>query len=87
MHQRIEVVEKAYAQTFEWIFVPDSAPPTKSMRKASKVFTDWLSHGDGIFHLVGKLGSGKSTLMKFLYHHPETKAKLCHWAGMFSISL
>jgi ABC-type hemin transport system ATPase subunit len=41
----------------------------------------WLSAGTGIFHISGKLGSGKSTLMKYLCGHPSTKALLNEWAG------
>jgi hypothetical protein len=43
--------------------------------------TEWLSSGEGIFHVSGKLGSGKSTLMKYLYNHPKTELMLKTWAG------
>ncbi|KAL5331546.1 hypothetical protein ACEPPN_001080 [Leptodophora sp. 'Broadleaf-Isolate-01'] len=43
-------------------------------------WTNWLSSGNGIFHIAGKLGSGKSTLMKFLCSHPQTKVALQKWA-------
>lgn len=48
-------------------------------------FLHWLSSGNGIFHISGKLGSGKSTLMKFLCGHPRTTAELQRWAGTYSI--
>lgn len=48
---------------------------------------NWLSSGNGIFHIAGKLGSGKSTLMKFLCDHPQTKVALQKWAGMVSLDL
>lgn len=54
----------------------------KSIRSYGHLFMNWLSGGKGIFHVAGKLGSGKSTLMKFLCDHPRTKAKLEQWAGM-----
>ncbi|KAK1758027.1 hypothetical protein QBC47DRAFT_132299 [Echria macrotheca] len=41
----------------------------------------WLANGDGIFHISGKLGSGKSTLMKFLCEHDMTSSFLQVWAG------
>jgi len=50
-------------------------------------FLRWLSSGDGIFHIAGKLGSGKSTLMKFLCEHPCTIWQLQKWAGMSPKSL
>ena len=41
----------------------------------------WMSSGAGIFHVSGKLGSGKSTLMKYLCDHARTKQLLEQWAG------
>ena len=38
-------------------------------RHARKEFTKWLASGQGLFHISGKAGSGKSTLMKFLSAH------------------
>lgn len=49
--------------------------------KRQQSFISWLSSGDGAFHISGKLGSGKSTLMKFLYKHDCTRELLQHWAG------
>jgi hypothetical protein len=44
-------------------------------------FLSWLSSDYGIFHICGKLGSGKSTLMKFLCEDARTKEVLKQWAG------
>ncbi|KAL5363587.1 hypothetical protein BJX96DRAFT_167603 [Aspergillus floccosus] len=49
--------------------------------KIREGFTSWLSSEDGIYHISGKLGSGKSALMKFLYLDPRTKNMLEKWAG------
>jgi hypothetical protein len=43
---------------------------------------NWLTSGNGIFHIAGKLGSGKSTLMRFLCDEPQTEIALQRWAGM-----
>ncbi|RHZ67684.1 hypothetical protein CDV55_107910 [Aspergillus turcosus] len=48
---------------------------------ARKSFLSWLEYGHGIFHISGKLGSGKSTLMKFLYTDARTQEMLRKWAG------
>lgn len=40
----------------------------------------WLRDGSGLFHISGKPGSGKSTLMKYLVRHPEVKQLLEEWA-------
>lgn len=58
---RYESVDKPFKDTFEWIFDLDGKSP-----EATK-FTQWLSSGDGIFHICGKLGAGKSTLSKWRY--------------------
>lgn len=60
-----------------------TSPEYKDILEAGKVLTEWLSWGSGIFHITGKLGSGKSTLMKFLFKHPSTQIKLLPWAGMY----
>ena len=49
--------------------------------QSNKKFLDWLAISDGIFHISGKLGSGKSTLMKLLYTHPRTRKELKVWSG------
>jgi hypothetical protein len=54
---------------------------------ARKILLDWLSFGNGIFHISGKLGSGKSTLMKYLCEHKSTRVMLKRWAGKLLISL
>lgn len=46
-----------------------------------ELFAAWLRDGDGIFYISGKLGSGKSTLMKYLSDHTRTKEHLREWAG------
>ena len=52
------------------------------LQERSKLL-NWLSSGSGIFHVSGKMGSGKSTLMKFLGSHDETRKRLTAWAGMY----
>jgi hypothetical protein len=64
-------------------------PKEGDMRDEARAkFTNWLSSGEGIFHISGKLGSGKSTLMKYLGDHTRTQAELVKWAGKpFSLHL
>ncbi|KAH6951933.1 hypothetical protein DER45DRAFT_648752 [Fusarium avenaceum] len=52
--------------------------------QSREMFINWLSSGSPsppVFHISGKLGSGKSTLMKFLCCHPRTVQELNKWAG------
>ncbi|KAI1816650.1 hypothetical protein GGS20DRAFT_537131 [Poronia punctata] len=41
----------------------------------------WLRDGRGVFHISGKAGSGKSTLMKHISTHARTRHHLEEWAG------
>lgn len=50
-------------------------------REARNRFLSWVSSPAGIFHISGKLGSGKSTLMKFLYNSRFTRTQAQKWAG------
>jgi len=102
MRGRFETVETAHYETFRWIFeagpkqqsnTEDSihmldnwSDNDQAVWKAGELFTIWLKSGSGIFHVSGKLGSGKSTLMKFLCEHPDTTAKLTEWAGKYEAS-
>jgi hypothetical protein len=56
-------------------------PLWEVMAEARDHFIAWLEQGDGIFHISGKPGSGKSTLMKFICKHSKTKDHLQVWAG------
>ena len=47
-------------------------------------FVQWLSDdeaGDHLYWIPGKPGSGKSTLMKYLYHDQRTQSLFRRWAG------
>jgi Cdc6-like AAA superfamily ATPase len=75
-HWRYEGVDKAYQQTYEWLF----QSPTGSQTWDS--FSDHLkSDVNGPCFINGKAGSGKSTLMKFVYDHVKTKEALRQCAG------
>ena len=61
-HQRIA---EAHQRTYEWAYDSSHAD-----------LVDWLVRGNGVFWINGKAGSGKSTLMKFLYDDPRTRQHL-----------
>ena len=64
--------------TFEWVLHDNKIP--KSHAKTLKIsFRNWLSCGDGIFHIAGKPASGKSTLMSFVTGDPDTKNEFGKW--------
>ncbi|KAL2824362.1 hypothetical protein BDW59DRAFT_86486 [Aspergillus cavernicola] len=68
---RHKAIPIAHRKTFEWIYYD------------SPDFANWLlqSQVDFPFWVTGKPGSGKSTLMKFLYDEPRTRQYLEKWAG------
>lgn len=80
MHRRFDSVAHANHETFEWILEEAPGQNAETLEiKAS--FRDWLLSGSGIFHIAGKPGSGKSTLMKFLCKDHRTTDLLETWAA------
>lgn len=81
-HDRHEDVEIAHHQTFEWIY--------REAQKGDKSwsnFAQWLRQDDGLYWINGKAGSGKSTLMKYIYGHPKTRQELQKWAGAATFNI
>ncbi|KAI1505034.1 hypothetical protein F5X99DRAFT_431139 [Biscogniauxia marginata] len=59
-----------------------SYPLSEDFRRlANAEFVNWLRYGHGIFHVSGKPGAGKSTLMKFLCRNPKTMEYLKEWSN------
>ncbi|KAI0541015.1 hypothetical protein GGR58DRAFT_498633 [Xylaria digitata] len=65
---RHDIIPQAHSDTFQWTFKNSS-------------LSDWLCSDSGIFWVSGKAGSGKSTFMKFLASHPQTRESLARWTG------
>jgi hypothetical protein len=101
MRQRVGGVTEAHKETFRWIFddATDTGPVDDSSSDDARVtgldqtarekvdaFVEWLSSGTGVYHIAGKLGSGKSTLMKYLCGHARVREELEKWAGTLRVS-
>ncbi len=71
---RHEKIEKAHANTYEWIFRKPILEGSKPVR-----FVEWLEQRNGVFWIYGKPGCGKSTLMKFICNHDQTREHLALW--------
>lgn len=91
MRRRYEAVDDPHADTFRWIvetrtpnngLVSDDNDLLSMQALAKEKYSRWLRSPDGILHVSGKLGSGKSTLMKLLSQCSETMEGLQEWAGM-----
>ena len=76
MRARQEIIIEPYTDTFQWIF-DDSG---KAVRPWGN-FVEWLKKGQSIYWIQGKAGSGKSTLMRYIYEDQRTEASLKTWAG------
>ncbi|KID88416.1 NACHT nucleoside triphosphatase [Metarhizium guizhouense ARSEF 977] len=76
MHDREEEVVEAHGSTFDWIY-------NNANKQLGHQLTTWLcSDGLGpIYWITGKPGSGKSTLMRFLFEHDLTSEYLETWAN------
>jgi hypothetical protein len=79
LDNRYEIIPEAHRDTFQWMF--DNAAQRYNPDDYDS-FTDWLSsdRGDNLFWATGKPGSGKSTLMKFLFNDNRLTAKIQEWA-------
>jgi hypothetical protein len=80
MNERFEDIEEAHKETFKWI-LEDMFNFTAETEMPNPCFARWLEAGSGIFHITGKPGSGKSTLMKYICKHSKTRSLLEAWAG------
>jgi hypothetical protein len=73
---RYHSIDKAYTDTYGWIFQPPSE---------QNPWSDFSAHlqNDSMdpYFVNGKAGSGKSTLMKYVQTHETTRALLEQWAG------
>ncbi|KAK5327363.1 hypothetical protein LTR93_002747 [Exophiala xenobiotica] len=79
MTVRREHVVERHGTTFDWIY--DQEHEEQALH-----FRDWLEKGQGYYWITGNAGSGKSTLMKFVYLDPRTKFHLEEWTRNTSAS-
>jgi len=81
MDDRRDSVADAHYKTLRWAL----EPPDPDSERAD--LGEWFRLGSGVFWLSGKPGSGKSTLVKYLYRHPKTKSFLQKWAKEYALTL
>ncbi|KAF2137407.1 uncharacterized protein K452DRAFT_301992 [Aplosporella prunicola CBS 121167] len=75
---RREQISEVYPDTYEWVF---KITDRNSAYAKNPNLLQWLKNGNGIYWISGKVGSGKSTLIKYITEHPENKAAQASWAG------
>jgi len=78
MDDREEEITAAHKATFNWIL--NYNENTDDMKSNNLI--SWLrdDHRQKVYWINGKPGSGKSTLMRFVYEHPNTTEILKDWA-------
>ncbi|ETS88251.1 hypothetical protein PFICI_02079 [Pestalotiopsis fici W106-1] len=90
MYLREDNTSEAGEGTFRWLFDKqerfkatnprsNNMPPQK-FQETRDAFMMWLESGEGVFHICGKAGSGKSTLMKLICNDKQTRNALNAWA-------
>ena len=75
MDDRRNNVDVPHSETLQWVLKPEG----QYGRWDSLV--SWLQSDADMYWISGKAGSGKSTLMKYLFYHPTTVELLKTWAG------
>ncbi|KAI1417450.1 hypothetical protein F5Y13DRAFT_202975 [Hypoxylon sp. FL1857] len=79
-HALAEQISESLGSSKDWML--KKIDQNRSLQsRAKSTFLKWLSSGNRIFHISGKAGSGKSTLMKLLASHPRTYEELSRWSG------
>lgn len=82
--ERYEEVAEAHQRTYQWVFKPPKENVHAGRDKHWDNFPEWLRRDTGLYWMNGKAASGKSTLMKYIFMHPETMKHLNFWASMSS---
>ncbi|KAH8621495.1 hypothetical protein IG631_23815 [Alternaria alternata] len=96
MTAKYQRVASPHEHTFDWIFEKngDFRPLDNHLSSMTlesdenNSFEEWMrsqtqkkSNMKNLYWIVGKAGSGKSTLMKHVFQHPKTDQSLSHWKG------
>jgi len=79
---RFEAVAESHPETCQWIF--QKAEETDQFRLHGRRWDDfvgWLQRDSGMYWINGKAGSGKSTLMKYIFNAGDTRQHLALWVG------
>lgn len=93
MYQREDSISDVTIGTFAWM-VDENDNKTGSQQKdileddeetvrqrTRQAFMTWLNSGSHVFHISGKAGASKSTLMEFLGQSPRVQQELQCWTG------
>lgn len=85
MNGRFSQLEEPLKGTYDWIM--DEASNLPTFGDLPCPFPAWLRTQGGSFLILGKAGSGKSTLMKHIIWHKQTDILLDQWANSLGCRL
>lgn len=80
MHYRFESVKPSHQKTLDWVLDENTGQTDGGPSSTWSNFAKWLRSGSQCYWLRGKAGSGKSTLMKYLYQDERTTSHLLSWS-------
>ncbi|KAH6637172.1 hypothetical protein F5144DRAFT_647151 [Chaetomium tenue] len=83
MNERRSMVAKSHPETYEWVLRDGSdakEPAAADADHSWDSFSDWLRSTEPVYWISGKPGSGKTTLVKYLLDHSQTRAFLEQWS-------
>ncbi|EJT72935.1 hypothetical protein GGTG_09786 [Gaeumannomyces tritici R3-111a-1] len=83
MDDRRDGVAPAHAATFRWAL--NAKRPDRQAEWDD--LSAWMRAGSGVYWISGKAGSGKSTLMKYIFSSSETQRLLQAWAGDLDLTV
>ncbi|KAI0191102.1 prion-inhibition and propagation-domain-containing protein [Astrocystis sublimbata] len=87
LDDRRDAVTAPHPETFHWALRSSYELLGGDERALWDDLPSWLATGDKVYWLSGKAGSGKSTLMKYLYTHSATQKLLSDWATSHPLSV
>jgi len=65
LNPRLDKISDKHRESFQWIWKDEEDGPH---------FVKWLKSDDPIYWITGLPGSGKSTMMKYLYEDPQSES-------------
>jgi hypothetical protein len=82
MDDRHFEIPEAHQRTFRWIFSPSHQTGGNWSN-----FVEWLERGTGLYWINGKAGSGKSTLMRYIFDTQQTRRHLQTWSKEIQLEI
>lgn len=79
--RRLQQLEQRPAHRKSYLWMHENDQDDSKQGRTPTNFRAWLKSDSKFYWVTGKPGSGKSTLMKFLYQDPPTREALRTWAS------